>query len=168
MDDQNFAQMTERLKQVNGVITKLDPAIKADAFSLLKGYISGDIVPPQVVGSTTTNGTGEESGPDLSEAEAFFTTHDGGKPADNAYLVAAYLYSQHGASPFSIDDVRAVATQAGLTLPERVDVTLGGGKKAGKQLFKRAGRGRLQPNVHGETYLRNTYNVTKGRKLRTG
>jgi hypothetical protein len=103
---------------------------------------------------------------DFGGAEEFFTTHEGGKPADNAYLVVAYLYSQYGATPFSMEDVRAVADHAGLTLPERVDVTLSGAKKAGKALFKRAGRGRLQPNVHGETYLKNTYEVTRGNKRR--
>jgi hypothetical protein len=169
MDDQRFEDAVARLKKVNGVIEKLDPAIRADAFSLLKPYIGAGQLGAGGSATTTTNSTNgpdEDVGPDMSGAETFFTTHESGKPAENAYLVAAYLYNQHGASPFSLDDVRAVATQAGLTLPDRVDVTLGGAKKGGKPLFKRAGRGKLQPNVHGETYLRNTYNVTKGTKLR--
>jgi hypothetical protein len=63
--------------------------------------------------------------------------------------------------------VRTVADHAGLTLPDRVDVTLAGAKKGGKGLFKRAGRGKLQPNVHGETFLRNQYDITKGTKRRS-
>ena len=167
MDEKTYQEIVVRLQQVNGVITKLDPAIRSEAFSLLKAYVSGS-QPPTSDRSAPANGARQEdTGPDLTASEEFFTTHEGGKPAENAYLVAAYLYSQHGTAPFSTEDVRTVANHAGLTLPERVDVTLGQAKKGGKQLFKRAGRGKLQPNVHGETYLKNTYDVTKGKKPRS-
>jgi hypothetical protein len=170
MDSKAFSEMVKRLEEVNGVIAKLDPAIRQDAFSLLKGYIGGQAQPSfqqsSKQGSTALNGAVEDPELDLSDTEQFFTTHEGGKPSDNAYLCVAYLYSQYGAQPFSLDDVRAVANQAGLTLPDRVDVTLAGAKKGGKQLFKRAGRGKLAPNVHGETYLRNTYSIGKGNKAR--
>jgi hypothetical protein len=170
MDDKGFDEIVKRLQKVDGVIKKLDPAIRGDAFSLLKPYIGSTASVSPGGGSTTpktSNGAGDQAELDLTEAEDFFTTHEGGKPAENAYLAVGYLYSQYGASPFSIDDVRAVADHAGLTLPDRVDVTLGGAKKGGKGLFKRAGRGMLQPNVHGETYLRNTYDIAKGTKRRT-
>jgi hypothetical protein len=171
MDDYMFDETVKRLEKVDGVIKNLDSAIRAEAFSLLKPYISAGATGS--TGSTaadsgSSNGTEQQAAMDFADAEAFFTTHEDGKPSDNAYLVTAYLYTQYGSSPFSIDDVRAVADHAGLTLPDRVDVTLAGAKKGGKQLFKRAGRGMLQPNVHGETYLRNTYNIIKGTKRRTG
>jgi hypothetical protein len=170
MDSKAYEEAVKRLGEVNGVITKLDPAIRQDAFSLLKPYIqSGNIVASQLTserGNGGSNGAEEDGAVDLSETEQFFTTHEGGKPSENAYLSVAYLYSQYGAQPFSLDDVREVANQAGLTLPDRVDVTLAGAKKSGKPLFKRAGRGKLQPNVHGETYLRNTYGIAKGNKRR--
>lgn len=165
MDSKSYEETVKRLQEVNGVISKLDPVIRHDAFSLLESYIGGR-KPTSTDGTTTTTGEDVEVELDMTDAEEFFTTHEGAKPAENAYLCAAYLYSQYGASPFSIDDVRAVANHAGLTLPDRVDVTLGGAKKNGKQLFKRAGRGKLQPNVHGETYLRSTYNIPKGTKRR--
>jgi hypothetical protein len=169
MDSASFEDTVKRLKEVDAVVTKLDPAIRGDAFSLLKSYVTGGVVRAEAPGRTppgASNGGVEAEAIDLTDAENFFTEHEGGKPAENAYLTVAYLYSQYGASPFSIDDVRAVANHAGLTLPERVDVTLAGAKKSGKQLFKRAGRGRLQPNVHGETYLRNTFDIARGTKRR--
>lgn len=172
MDSNAFADTVKRLQEVNGVISKLDPAIRQDAFSLLKGYVSGQnqLAAARVKhqGSNGSETRIEDGDIDLSDAEQFFTTHEGGKPSTNAYLCVAYLYSQYGANPFSMDDVRAVANQAGLTLPDRVDVTLAGAKKSGKPLFKRAGRGKLQPNVHGETYLKNTYGIAKGTKHRSG
>jgi hypothetical protein len=170
MDSKTFADRVKRLQEINEVIETLDPAIRQEAFSLLKPYI-GEEAPssasgstPAETGATTAAGDGDL---DLTAAEEFFTTHEGGKPSENAYLTAAYLYSQYGASPFSMDDVRTVANHAGLTLPDRVDVTLSGAKKNGKPLFKRAGRGKLQPNVHGETYLRTTYGISKGTKRRS-
>lgn len=170
MDSSAYEDTVKRLQKVNGVIAKLDPAIRQDAFSLLKGYVAGQGLPAsgQVknLGSNGSEGGAEDGDIDLSDAEQFFTTHEGGKPSTNAYLCVAYLYSQYGAAPFSMEDVRAVANQAGLTLPDRVDVTLAGAKKSGKPLFKRAGRGKLQPNVHGETYLKNTYSIAKGTKAR--
>jgi hypothetical protein len=170
MDGSAYEDTVKRLQEVNGVISKLVPAIQQDAFFLLTGYVSGQGLPaPGQVkqqGSKGSEGGTEDGDIDLIGAEQFFTTHEGGKPSDNAYLCVAYLYSQYGAAPFSMEDVRAVANQAGLTLPDRVDVTLAGAKKGGKQLFKRAGRGKLQPNVHGETYLKTTFNIAKGTKAR--
>lgn len=147
MDSKTYEEAVKRLGEVNGVITKLDPAIRQEAFSLLMPYIQGgSVVASQVrfqEGDGGSDGTEEDGAVDLSETEQFFTTHEGGKPSENAYLCVAYLYSQYGAQPFSLDDVREVANQAGLTLPDRVDVTLAGAKKGGKPLFKRAGRGKL-------------------------
>jgi len=167
MDISTFAKTVERLQEVNAVVTKLDPAIRGEAFSLLTSYVTGGAARPISSMSGNVAEALEDDALELTDAESFFTQHEGGKPADNAYLSVAYLYSQYGASPFSLDDVRAVADHAGLTLPERVDVTLAGAKKSGKQLFKRAGRGKLQPSVHGETYLKNTFDVARGTKKRT-
>lgn len=170
MSGSAYEDTIKRLQEINGVISKLDPAIRQDAFSLLKSYVAGQGLPAagqvRQQGDNGSEGGGEDGDIDLSDAEQFFTTHEGGKPSENAYLCVAYLYSQYGAAPFSLEDVRAVANQAGLTLPDRVDVTLAGAKKSGKPLFKRAGRGKLQPNVHGETYLKTTFNVAKGTKRR--
>ena len=170
MDSSTFSATVKRLEEVNAVVTKLDPAIRTEAFALLTSYICSGQIPGAVAGKSTTgmtNGEVDDTALDLTEAEEFFTASESGKPAANAYLTVAYLYSQYGASPFSLDDVRAVAEHAGLTLPDRVDVTLAGAKKSGKPLFKRAGRGKLQPNVHGETYLKTTFDIAKGTKRRS-
>lgn len=170
MDSKSFSETVKRLEEVNRVIKTLDPAIRVEAFSLLTSYVSTG-APSAVAPARTTpaNGSGdEETAIDMADAENFFVSRESGKPSDNAYLSVAYIYTQYGANPFSIDDVRAVAEHAGLTLPDRVDVTLRGAKKGGKPLFKSAGRGKLQPNVHGETYLKTTFSIAKGTKRREG
>ena len=105
MDRKAFTDLAKRLEEVNGVVEKLDPAIRQDAFSLLKPYIDAVSVAPSGGGKTAEIGSDsspEEAALDLNDAELFFTTHEGGKPAENAYLAAAYLYGQYGASPFSL------------------------------------------------------------------
>ena len=41
MDNSTFQERVSRLKEVNEVIEKLDPAIREVAFSLLAGYVTG-------------------------------------------------------------------------------------------------------------------------------
>ena len=49
-------------------------------------------------------------------------SHD--RPSDNVRLIAAYFFQQYGSEPFSIDEVKAMASEAGITIPDRVDMTL--------------------------------------------
>lgn len=98
----------------------------------------------------------------------FFTKFDHKKPSDNVMLVAAYLYARFGAAPFSLDEVREIAeNDAGLTIPSRLDMTLGSATKSGKNLFAKAGRGQFKVTVQGEKFLRETYKVQKGKEAKT-
>lgn len=99
------------------------------------------------------------------DAATFFSTH-GGKPHENALAIAAYFYSQYGSSPFSYDDVKKTAGEVGMTIPDRLDMTLGHATRDGKRLFKASSRGSIQPTVHGETWMRSEYSITKGTKQR--
>jgi hypothetical protein len=65
-----------------------------------------------------------------------------------------------------VEEVKAVATNVGITIPDRVDMTLGNAAEDGKQLFTRVARGKFKPTVHGESYLKSTYEVKKGTKTR--
>src|SRR6185312_14792552 len=49
---------------------------------------------------------------------AFFGRFEKLKPTENAYLCAAFHYSQHGNHPFSMDEIREIAKDAGLVLPD--------------------------------------------------
>jgi len=163
LDDQAFKELVKRIQEANSVISKLDPAIRAEAFSLLKPYMTGH--------SGRVSHAFDEKEKDKvatadENAEAFFSKHDAKTPAENALLVAAYLYSLDGSEPFSIDEIREIAKDAGITIPERVDMTLANAKREGKALFRRVGKGNFKATVHGETFFKTSYNVTKGRKQR--
>jgi hypothetical protein len=59
-----------------------------------------------------------------------------------------------------------MADDAGVTIPDRLNMTLAAAVENGKQLFASAGRGLFKPTVHGEIYLKTTYGVKKGTKKR--
>ena len=164
MESNAFQERVKRLKEVNEVIEKLDPAIREGALSLLSEY---------VIGHSHTSGRSAEQGiesiephdPDTGGSE-LFAKHPDGKPSDNAVLIAADLYSRYGAQPFKLDEMRSVADSVGVTLPASLDMTLRNAQRDGKLLFQHTGRSEFKPTVHGELYFKKTYQVSKGTKQR--
>lgn len=164
MESSTFHERVKRLKEVNEVIEKLDPAIREGALSLLAGYITGQ--PQRVDGTHQTGaarGEGETSEQQMTE---LFGKYPDGKPSDNAILIAAWLYSQYGAQPFKLDEMREIAESVGLTIPTSLDMTLRQAQRDGKALFQHTGRSEFKPTVPGELYFKKTYQVTKGTKKR--
>ena len=72
--------------------------------------------------SNSLHATGDvpKSSMDLGD---FFNRKEKTKPSDHAQLAAAYHYSQYGFAPFSLEDIRKIATEAGVVLPDRLDMT---------------------------------------------
>jgi hypothetical protein len=171
VDEKTFDATVERLKKANVVISKLDPAIRADAFSILAPYVKGAPVP------AGGSGGGDGQGGDGADGEAnadevqppgnrddLLNKH-GGEPVDNVLAAAAAWYMDYGSTPFSKADLQDILDSAGMTAPVRVDRTLDTTTK-GKQkhLFRKASRGRWVPSVAGEAYFRETFKVAKGTK----
>jgi hypothetical protein len=161
MDKSIFKERVTRLQEINKIIEKLDPSIREQSFSLLKAYVTGGF---------GTERDKEEQDDNAhhapADAEAFFLkfTHD--KPADNACLLAAFHYSQYGTAPFSVDEMKTMAGDVGVTIPDRIDMTYLAAKRDGKNLFSRAGIGKFKTTVYGESYFKKTYNVSKGKKTK--
>jgi hypothetical protein len=88
------------------------------------------------------------------------------KPAENVMLLVARHYSRYGGESFTAADLRDEAARAGLTVPARIDMTLNQGGRKGKKFFQSLGRGAFRVTVHGETFLKETYQVKKGRQKR--
>jgi len=163
LDADEFKEVVARLKEVNEVISSLDEAIRAAGFAVLRPYIVGGTEHQREEGQEAVITT---TAADTTDAESFFTAHPEGKPADNVILIAAYLYSQYGSEPFSLDDVRGVANSTGLTIPARPDMTIRACKRNGKTLFRTVGYNQYSPTVHGEAYFKTTLGVQKGTKQR--
>ena len=163
MDENQYNKTVLRLKQVGEVIDRLPDAIQSQAFSFFTSYITGK---PEAATHKPSNDTAPKlDGSDLDK-ESFFGANDHSKPAENVQLIAAYLYKEHGTAAFSVAEINEIATDVGITVPERVDMTLKASKSNGKNLFTSAGRGAYKPTVHGEAFLKETYSIKKGTKAK--
>lgn len=153
--------ITRRMKEVEQHVLNLDPSVRGEAFAMMRGYILAGQVDANEAAitegdETTTRPTGTPS-----SLEQFLKTHESEKEHGNVLAAAAFWYEQYGTTAFSTSDIRSMADRAGVTVPMRIDKTLGSTKQDGKPLFRRSGR-RFSPTPHGERYLKNTYGVSKG------
>lgn len=160
MDQEEFVERSARLQEVGQLLEKLPPEIRKEAFAILRGYVclSSEKDPERFDEQTVSNQSDEIS---------LFTQFDHDKPSDNVRLLAAHFFSEYGSAHFSVDELKALATEAGLTVPERVDKTLASATENSKKLFMSTGRGKFKPTVYGEAYLKSTYSVKKGTKARS-
>jgi hypothetical protein len=96
-------------------------------------------------------------------ATQFFDREKGLKPAENAVFCAAFHYSQYGTQTFSVDDLREIASEAGLVLPDRVDMTLRTVGKDGKKYFQPVGKRCFKLTSHGELHVQKRWQVRPGK-----
>lgn len=186
MDEQEFREIVKRIKEVNEVILEFDPAIREAVFSILQDYVigvasttkSGTLKKPKSKTKSITNTTsknrtkpekkikpvGDNSGLDRDD---FFLKFDHNKPSDNAMLAAAWHYNHYGNTPFSTNEIRLLADEIGLTVPDRLDMTFSNAQHENKSCFSSAGKGQFKPTVHGEKRLKETYGVKKGTTNKT-
>lgn len=159
MNKESLDGLEERLLEINKVIEKLDPSIRAGAFELLKSYVNTEgEFPDSAKGKERhSKSAGEDNG-----LSSLVQEHHHDKPSDNVHLLAADWYRRYGSAPFALDGMKNAAVDAGLTIPERLDMTLKAAKDGGKNLYQSAGRGLYKPTVTGELYLKKTYDVAKG------
>jgi len=155
MDKKIYKDRVKRLREVNTVVKSLDTAIREASFNLLKSYVTGREI------ENTGEGTGGEVPQDK---QSFFSEFNHEKPSDNVLLVSAYHYSQYGTAPLDRSDIKQIADDVGIIVPDRSDMTLKQAKKKGRSLFNSVGGGKYKPTVHGEKYLKETYKVKKGKK----
>lgn len=85
------------------------------------------------------------------------------KPAENVYLCVAQHYSTYGNTPFSIQDLKEIATEAGLVLPDRLDMTLKGAAHKKRKMFQAAGSGSWRLTATGATVISEKWDVRPGR-----
>lgn len=158
MRDKELTEILGRLEKAATVLSKLPPEVRASAFDLLVSLINPAAEPPPLKDKPA----GDKGTLVVGDAEAFFAKFNHDKPADNVKLITAYLYGRYGTEAFSLAQVRAIATQVGLTIPQRPDMTLKGSLEDGKSLYHSPGKDMYAPTVHGEAYLKKTYSVAKG------
>lgn len=165
MKKDEFTKTSERLREINEVVKDLEPALQDSAVRILAPYATGlpifeasNTPPPDNPGRTGTTDVGESD-----VRRRLLDEHGDGKPGDNALMCAAIWFSEYGKSPFSLDQLREIGNELGVTVPDRLDATIGAGQRQGKKLFNRVRQGHYSPTVNGETFLKATYGVTQGR-----
>ena len=171
------ADILKRMKEVEKAVLDLDESVRDAAFLVMQDYILGGA--GSEPGSTrkktkrraTEKQTKEEPAPPKIEPPAdfngFIDMFESDTESDNAKAIAAHLYREYGAEPFSLDEIRKLAKTGGVTVPERLDRTYVTAAAEKKKLFKRAaGKGTFRPSIHGEAYFKKTYGVKMGTKKR--
>lgn len=169
MDSDTFHTAADRLKEINEVIAKLDESIRPAAFAVLRPYVDGRASPAgpgnhdRGVGDADENaGVASDLLVDREMVRDFLGEHQSDKPAENVKAIAALVYSRLGNSEFTVQEVREIAHETGVTVPDRVDVTLGTARVNKKPLFQKVRAGVYRPTVHGEKLFKETFEVTKG------
>jgi hypothetical protein len=163
MKKDEFATAVDRLREVNEVMKDLEPALQPEAIKILSPYVTGQAAPTPPPSDPNGGGSNSGAGNDLAALRTrLLAEHGDAKPADNTLMCAAVWFAEYGKEAFSLDQLRSIANELGVTLPDRVDATIGGGMRKGKKLFNRARVGYYAPTVHGETFLKTTYNVQQG------
>jgi hypothetical protein len=103
-------------------------------------------------------------GNDPADLAAFFNRDEKLKPSDYACLCAAYHFSMYGTAAFSLDDLRTIALDAGVVLPDRLDMTLKSAVKDGKKLFQAAGRNAYKPTASAGVLFKEQWGVKPGKR----
>jgi hypothetical protein len=161
MDKAAYEERVKRIKEVDSQIKTLDPAIRELSFKLLQAYITGE---KQIAPASDADSSADIPG---SSGESILAKFDHDKPSDNVFLIMAEHFREYGNAAFGLDEIRQTAANVGLTIPSRPDMTLRKAIRDGKKLFVGVGKGKYKPTVHGEKFLKETYDITKGIKPRT-
>jgi len=174
MDEDEFQQLAERLEKANSVISKLDPALREDAWRAMRPYVDGDR-------ASTSSGSGEgkpskpkksrnpkpekqqqeEAQPPLppdADEDELIDRFESDKDSDNLYLVLAVFYNRHGRGPISTSFLKGLAKALGLDIPKRPDKTFGSKTSVVRKLED---GWKVTPS--GETWLQETYGVRRGK-----
>lgn len=100
------------------------------------------------------------TGPD--DLAHFFQRSEKMTPAENVLLCAAYHYQIHGQSEFSQNDIRSIARDAGVILPDRLDMNLKRTTQNGKKLFQYLGKGSFKATASAGLFFKEQWNVKPG------
>jgi hypothetical protein len=166
MDEPTFKERVKRLKAVDTVVKQLDAAFRDAAVELLKDYVTST---PSAPGQAHRGKKADKSSGVVGNPPEFFDTHQGDDDTevDNLVLAAAFHFSQYGDVEFSTEELRTIAGEAGVDVPDRIDVALKRKKdgRGGKNMFRKGtGVGGFRPTAAGRRYFVDTYKVKKGTK----
>jgi hypothetical protein len=107
------------------------------------------------------SGSGDDGPVDLA---TLFNRDEKLKPSDHAHLCAAYHFSVYGTASFLPEELRTIANEAGVVLPNRLDKTLTNAARNGKKLFQPAGKGAFRPTAAAGLAFKEKWGLKPGKK----
>lgn len=169
MDKKTFDETAKRLKEANQVLAKLDPAIREDAWGVLKPYVTGRPGAASPGGARGGGGSGAGNGgggsgggggegPDIRALLDEHATDD--NPTENGLLVAAILYATYGDGPYEPKELTAIGEEHRLRMPILHNF-LPRTKREEKKVFRKT-KGGWVITLDGAKWLQATYGVTRG------
>lgn len=157
MDEKAFNELSKRLRAANKLIADLEPELREDAWALIRPYVAEEVSSDDDLKDEASRR--KQPKPDGESEDALIEAHESDKESDNLYLTLAILYQRHGRGPFALDLIKTTGKELGLALPDRPDTTIRNSSK--KIVRKQEGGYKIQPG--GETSLKDTFNVKKGK-----
>ncbi|HJW40465.1 MAG TPA: hypothetical protein VJ476_04450 [Rhizomicrobium sp.] len=154
------AKAAKLAQQIVGILANEESITRQRAIHAAMTLL-GEAIPPPVTNQTRLP---HDTGVDSHDLASFFNRDGEMKPADYAYLCAAYYFAEYGAVPFSIAEIRVIAKDAGVVIPDRLDMTFASAAKKGKKLFQSPGRGTFKPTATGSLEFGERWTVRPGRK----
>lgn len=162
MDQDAFADTVKRLHEADEVIKKLDPAIRAEAFGILKPYVTAGALTDDEDTFEEDEKPKRKKPAGQLDLDALVEEHESDKDHENALLALAVYYARHGKGPFEMSALKDIADELKLTIPNRTDTFFKGHKRNGREVLRKQTDGwKIMPS--GETWLKETYGVTKGK-----
>jgi len=163
MNKEQFDKISARLKEVDGVVSKLHDDVRELAVNALGPYVGVG------QGSKSGNGAGVPDAPaDVAsstgdfDAAALVDKHPSDSPTQNSLLCLAIMYATYGKGSYGGWGVmKGIADEHALTVSANLPTTFKGQKSNGTQIFRRAQAG-WSVTPAGESFLKEEYGVTKG------
>lgn len=163
VDQIDVGKTSEIAQQIVNLLIKENDEVRRRAVHAALTLLG--VVPPHGGSGFEANARGDG---DLAPMASFFEREGNLKPADYAQLSAAYHFSLFGFASFSFDDLRQIAGEAGVVIPDRLDMTIGQATKNGKKLFQLAGRGQYKPTAAAGVLFKERWSVRPGNKQKGG
>ena len=164
MDEKTYEETVERLRKANAVIGELDPAIRTEAFAILRPYVAGSRR-QQADAQVEDENEGNESEDDTgwSGYDELIEKHESDRDHENALLALSIYYDRHGRGPMELSQVKAVATEFNLDVPKRLDKFFDRAKRDEGEVLRQQSDGwKVTPS--GEKWLQKTYGVSRGKR----
>ncbi|MBI5953475.1 MAG: hypothetical protein HY865_17615 [Chloroflexi bacterium] len=108
------------------------------------------------------NMTPKTGSPKTANVREFYSQYTPSSQSESALVLAGWIYSQRGISPFEITELKALFDEVGASSPARLDNTIKLMQRDSKKLFQSLSGGLLRPSIYGENYFKSEMKLVPG------